>query len=47
MDGDPTGTVDINDLTLVLQNFGTTTGAGISAVPEPSTIVLLLAGAVA
>jgi len=34
------GTVDINDLTIVLANFGTTNGAGIKAVPEPSTILL-------
>ena len=44
MDGDPTGTVDVNDLTLVLSNFGTTYGAGsgpgMSAVPEPCSIAL-------
>jgi hypothetical protein len=46
MDGDPTGTVDINDLTIVLSSFGMTyTAAGIEAVPEPSTIALLLASA--
>jgi hypothetical protein len=47
MDGDPTGTVDVNDLTIVLANFGTTYGASsnIKAVPEPSTITLLLASA--
>ena len=27
MDGDPTGTVDVNDLTIVLANFGTSSGA--------------------
>ena len=26
MDGDPTGTVDVNDLTIVLSNFGQGTG---------------------
>ena len=40
MDGDPTGTVDINDLTIVLANFGKTSGAGLAVVPEPSTFVL-------
>ena len=41
------GTVDINDLTIVLANFGASYGAGnIKAVPEPSTIAILLAGAV-
>ena len=47
MDGDPTGTVDVNDLTIVLANYGTTYGAssGVKAVPEPSTITVLLAGA--
>ena len=44
MDGDPAGTVDINDLTIVLANFGTTYGAspaGIAAVPEPSSASLI------
>jgi hypothetical protein len=47
MDGDPTGTVDVNDLTIVLANYGTTYGASsaVKAVPEPSTITVLLAGA--
>jgi probable HAF family extracellular repeat protein len=45
MDGDPTGAVDINDLTIVLANYGTTYGTGLAAVPEPSTIALLLAPA--
>ena len=38
------GTVDINDLTIVLANYGKTTGssaAGMSAVPEPSSMMLL------
>jgi hypothetical protein len=40
------GTVDINDLTIVLQNFGQTASvAGMALVPKPSTITLLLAGA--
>ena len=48
MDGDPTGTVDVNDLTIVLANFGTTNTAssGIKPVPEPSIIVLFVAGAI-
>jgi hypothetical protein len=50
MDGDSTGTVDINDLTIVLDNFGATVAAsgraGISAVPEPPSL-LLLAGTLA
>ena len=46
MDGDATGKVDINDLTIVLSHFGTTYGAGIEAVPEPSIIVLLGIGAI-
>jgi hypothetical protein len=47
MDGDPAGTVDINDLTVVLSNYGATVGApggvGVSAVPEPSAAALLAA----
>jgi hypothetical protein len=39
------GTVDVNDLTIVLTNFGTSSGAGIAAVPEPSWVVLLTIGA--
>ena len=42
------GTVDVNDLTILLSNFGETAGssaAGMAAVAEPSTIALLLAGA--
>jgi hypothetical protein len=36
------GTVDVNDLTIVLAGFGQTAGAaGIQAVPEPCTLVLL------
>jgi hypothetical protein len=41
------GRVDINDLTLVLANFGNTLGgseAGGAAVPEPSIVALLAAG---
>ena len=40
------GKVDINDLTKVLTNYGQSLGlsaAGIAAVPEPSTVVLLAA----
>jgi uncharacterized membrane protein len=43
------GTVDINDLTIVLAHYGEplgSSGAGLSAVPEPSSIVLLAAGLV-
>ena len=41
------GTVDINDLTIVLANYNTSvaaSAAGISAVPEPGTLLLLAAG---
>jgi hypothetical protein len=41
------GTVDINDLTIVLANYGqrpdSSAAGGLSAVPEPATIVLLAA----
>jgi hypothetical protein len=49
MDGDPAGTVDINDLTIVLTDYGTTYSAanGSKAVPEPASLVLLAAGAIA
>ena len=40
------GTVDINDLTIVLANYNTSVGSSISAVPEPSCVVLLAIGAV-
>ncbi len=40
------GTVDINDLTIVLAHYGQTSGAGISTVPEPASILLLAAGAI-
>jgi uncharacterized repeat protein (TIGR03803 family) len=43
------GTVDINDLTIVLANYNTTFGspaAGLSAVPEPSCVVLLALAAI-
>jgi probable HAF family extracellular repeat protein len=38
------GTVDVNDLTTVLSNFGygVTAPAGVSAVPEPSALALLV-----
>jgi hypothetical protein len=47
MDGDPTGKVDINDLTIVLTNYnyGVTTG-GIKGVPEPSCVILLGVGVI-
>ena len=41
------GTVDINDLTIVLSNFGRTIGssaAGVAALPEPSALLLAVAG---
>ena len=41
------GTVDINDLTIVLANYNTTSSAGIKSVPEPSCVVLLAIGAFA
>jgi hypothetical protein len=48
VDGDFSGdgTVNINDLSTVLTNYDHTTaaGAGISAVPEPSTLLLVVAG---
>ena len=50
MDGDPAGTVDINDLTIVLAAYGDTVaasgGIGMSAVPEPASLLLLAAGLV-
>jgi hypothetical protein len=42
------GTVDINDLTIVLANYGQTDGSsavGPSAVPEPGAMAILAAGA--
>jgi hypothetical protein len=36
------GRVDINDLTIVLANYGATVGARLSAVPEPASAVLLV-----
>jgi hypothetical protein len=47
MDGDPTGTVDVNDLTIVLTNFNTSYAAasGIQAVREPACLVLVGVGA--
>ena len=42
------GKVDVNDLTIVLTNFGRpASSAGLSAVPEPSSLLLLGIGAVA
>ena len=43
MDRDLTGTVDMNDLTIVLASLGKTYRAlaNIPAVPKPSCIVLL------
>jgi hypothetical protein len=40
------GTVDINDLTIVLAHYGQSIGsaAGMSAVPEPSCLILLAVG---
>jgi T5SS/PEP-CTERM-associated repeat protein len=40
------GTVDIGDLSILLSNYDRTFTAGIKAVPEPSTIALLCAGAI-
>ena len=41
------GTVDINDLTILLSNFNkSAAAAGIEAVPEPSTVALIGAGAI-
>ena len=40
------GTVDINDLTIVLANYNKSVGAsagGLAAVPEPSALLLLAA----
>ena len=45
-DANNDGTVDINDLTIVLANFGTTYGVGIAAVPEPSSFLLIDLGVV-
>ena len=41
------GTVDINDLTIVLAHYNQTlgsSGAALAAVPEPSTLLLVLVG---
>jgi hypothetical protein len=47
MDGDPTGTVDINDLTVVLANYNASVsasaGPGIATVPEPASLLLMAA----
>jgi hypothetical protein len=40
------GTVDVNDLTIVLTNYGTTYAARLAAVPEPSALVLTGLGVV-
>jgi hypothetical protein len=42
-DFDGNGTVNIDDLSKVLTNYDKTAGAGLRAVPEPSTAILLLA----
>ena len=39
------GRVDVNDLTILLSNFGKSSGARIEAVPEPSCLLLLGIGA--
>ncbi len=50
-DGNGNGSVDVDDLTVWRAHFGQTTGSGagldLGAVPEPATLVLLLAGVVA
>ncbi len=38
--------MDINDLTVVLTNYGMSSGSGLAAVPEPSSLVLLGFGAI-
>jgi hypothetical protein len=46
-DFDGNGTVNINDLSKVLTNYDKTAGAagaGVKAVPEPSTLLLIAAG---
>ena len=47
--GDFTGdfAVDVNDLAIVLSNFGSTVGAAMNGVPEPPAVALLLAAALA
>ena len=40
------GAVDVNDLTIVLARYGQISGADIMAVPEPTSITVLLAGAI-
>ena len=42
------GTVDINDLTIVLAHYNQSVGSsatGVAAVPEPSTIAIISAAA--
>ena len=41
------GKVNVNDLTVVLANYGTTAAARPAAVPEPGALVLLGVGAMA
>jgi hypothetical protein len=40
------GTVDINDLTIVLANYNRTAGTALAAVPEPCALALLAASLV-
>ena len=46
-DANGDGVVNVNDLTIVLTNYGrTSAGAGIKAVPEPSALVLIGGGVI-
>ena len=51
MDGDPTGTIDIIELTIVLSSYNTSytygsSAVGTAAVPEPGALALLSASLV-